>query len=104
MHIGWEIKVGDILVIASMLGTVLALAVRTGGVHQTILFMQQEISSLKRATERITELLTQIAVQESRLNAQSDRLNTLDKRIEDLRRCDGFIAGTRGVDREFGDR
>lgn len=102
MNISWEIKVGDVLVVASMIGTMLALAVRTGGVHKTIDFMQREIQELKTTTGKIAEVLVSLAVQDSRLNAQSERLNTLDRRIEDLRRGDGFIAGSRGVDRGFG--
>jgi cell division protein FtsB len=99
--IDMSVKLGDLLVMLSLLGTCLWYAFRSGRFAESILTMQKEISELKDVAKENAKVLVELAVQQNRLDGQAARLNTLDQRIEDLRRGDGFIAGRRGVDRPY---
>ncbi len=98
--IDWQIRFGDLLVIGSLIGSILYYAFQSGKFTQSILTMKQDIIELNEFAKSMGKTLTQMAVQHSRLDAQAERLNVLDKRIEDLRHGDGFIAGRRGIERE----
>ncbi len=87
----WNIRIGDVAVIASLVGSCLFYAFRSGRFAESLLTMQKEISELKEVAKSLTVIITNQAVQTVRLDSQGDRLNILDKRIEDLRRGDGLI-------------
>lgn len=99
--IDWNVRVGDILVVLSLAGTCIFYAFRSGRFAESIVTMQSEIRELKDLAKSLAIVITAQAVQTQRLDTQGDRLNILDKRVEDLRRGDGYIAGSRGVDREY---
>lgn len=68
-------------------------AFRAGGLKQSFDSMKEDLSELKTSQEKMTKLLMQVAVQESRLDSINDRINILDNRIESLRHGHGFIVG-----------
>lgn len=99
--IEWNVRIGDILVVISMAGTFVLYAFRSGRFAESITTMQREIKELKDVARGLAAVVTQQAVQTTRLDTQGDRLNILDKRIEDLRKGDGYIQGSRGVNKEY---
>lgn len=51
-----------------------------------------EISELKEDVKVVSRLLTDVAVQDQRLNTIDKRLEVLDRRYEDLRHGRGFVT------------
>jgi uncharacterized membrane protein len=88
MIVDWNVRFGDILIVLSLVGTCLLFAFRSGQVAKSIEVMQKEISELKEVTKSLAAILTQQAVVSVRLDAHADRLNMLDKRIEDIKRAE----------------
>lgn len=99
--IDWNIRFGDLLVVASMGGAGIVYAFRSGRFAETVTSMQKEIKELKEITKAIAAVVTAQAVHTTRLDNQGERLNILDKRVEGLRRGHGFIRGHKGIDGEY---
>lgn len=99
--IEWNIRVGDILVVMSLAGSILFYAFRSGQFAESIKTMQREIRDLKDVAKQLASVITENAVMSNRLNTAADRLNIMDKKIEDLRHGHGFIQGSRGIEREY---
>lgn len=95
--IDWNVRIGDILVVLSLAGTCIFYAFRSGRFAESIITMQREIRELKEVAKSLAVIITQQAVQTVRLDSQGERLNIMDKRVEDLRRGDGFILPYTGV-------
>lgn len=92
MAIDWNVRVGDIAVVASLVGTCIFYAFRSGKFAGSIEQMQKEITELKEVAKSLAVIVTQQAVASVRMDTQGERLNILDKRLEDLRRGEGFIT------------
>lgn len=101
--IDWNIRFGDLLVVASMGGAGIVYAFRSGRFAETVTGMQKEIKELKDIAKSLASFVTTQAVQSTRLDNQGERLNILDKRVEDLRRGHGYIRGHKGIDGEYSD-
>lgn len=99
--IEWNVRIGDLLVVMSLAGTCLLYAFRSGRFAESIKTMQREIKELKDVAKSLALVITAQAVQTTRQDAQAERLNILDKRVEDLRHGNGFIAGPRGIDKSY---
>lgn len=93
--IDWNIRFGDILVMVSLAGAMFIYAFRAGGLKQSFDSMKSDLNELKISQKAMTNLLTQVAVQGTRLDSMNDRINILDHRIEALRKGDGFIVTRR---------
>lgn len=63
--------------------------------------LQEQVRGIQTELKSLAHVVTQMAVQDERLNNQGQRLNDMDKKIEALRRGDGFVAGSRGVEKEY---
>lgn len=63
--------------------------------------LERQVVGIQMELKGLAVVVTTLAVQDERLNNQGQRLNEMDKKIEALRRGDGFIAGTRGVEKEY---
>lgn len=90
--IDWNFRIGDVAVIMSLVGTCIFYAFRSGRFAENILTMQKEITELKEVAKSLAVIITNQAVQTVRQDSQGERLNILDKRVEDLRRGEGFIV------------
>jgi hypothetical protein len=95
----WNIGIGDILTLCSALIVAGSLMFRGG---QTLTKLQiamenalAEIAELKKEVAQMGKVLTQLAVQE-------ERLSMLTRWYDELRRGQGFVRGTHGIDREYG--
>lgn len=74
---------------------------REGHASQLAQGITDEIADMKDELKKLATVITTLAVQNERLDNQASRLNTIDSKLEALRRGDGFVAGARGVEREF---
>lgn len=92
MIINWTINFGDLIVLVTILGSVVTLLVRFGGIMHGYKEMEKDITHLQGMMEKITDILIQLSTQKERLDSQGARLNMMDQRLEDLRRGDGFIV------------
>lgn len=90
--IDWNVRIGDILVVLSLAGTCIFYAFRSGRFAESIVTMQREIRELKEVAKSLAVIITQQAVQTVRLDSQGERLNMMDKRLEDLRDGKGWIT------------
>ena|ERR1700742_705706 len=90
--IDWNIRIGDIAVVASLALTSVGYAIKFGKITGVIETMQEQMKDLKG-------VVTTLAVQKERLDSQSKRLNVIDERIEDLRNGRGYVMNRkqRGV-------
>lgn len=64
----------------------------------------EEVREMKEELRGLSKVITEQAVQSNRLDNMDDHLASLDKRIEDLRRGDGWVHGRRGIDGEYGNK
>jgi hypothetical protein len=92
--IDWNIRFGDILVVASLIGTVLVFAFKTGAFTESVNAMKKEIEGLRTIAESISEVLGIISVQKK-------EIEFLWKTIDELKRGRGWIQGDRGVNGEY---
>ena len=85
---------GGVLVLIKLNNNVLTLNTNMGSLQNDVGGMQEEI-------KKITNLMTSVAIQSTRLDGISERLNLIERRTEELRRGDGFVTGARGINREY---
>lgn len=57
----------------------------------------EEIKELKKGFEKVADILTQLAVQHTRLNSMSERVALLDQRYEELRHGEGYVLPLKPV-------
>lgn len=98
MNIDWQIRFGDIMVIASFLGGAIIYAFRTGRFAETVSTMRRDIDLATGTLGTMAATLNKIAVQEERLDAQSERMNILHRELQDIRRSH---ETNRGLDGEY---
>lgn len=90
--IEWNIRVGDLLVVASLAGTCLFYAFKSGRFAESITHMQKEIIELKEVAKSLSVIITNQAVQTVRQDSQGERLNQMDDKIERIRRGEGLTT------------
>lgn len=89
-----SVRLGDILVILSLVGSGVMYAFKSGRFAESIANMQKEIVALKEVAKTIGDVLTMVAVQKTEIkNIQDD--------IKEMKHGEGFIRGPQGIDREY---
>ena len=63
--------------------------------------MSTQIEVMQQELKGLANVVTKLAVQDERMNNQGQRINLLEAKIEALRRGEGFVAGARGVEKEY---
>lgn len=97
----WTINVGNVMVFMGVICTGFLYAFRSGKFAESIKDMKEDITDLKEITKELAKLLTTVAVHNNQMESASDRINLMDRKIEDLRKGDGFIRGRTGIDGEY---
>ena len=96
----WTVKLGDLLTVAGALFVAAAFLHKRGGqemgMQVTLESLANELRDLKDQFKTFGDTLTQVATQEV-------KINLLMKWYDELRRGDGFVRGSRGIDREYSD-
>ena len=69
----------------------------------TLKAFQKELAKMQQELSALAQVITKQAVQDERLNAQSQRMLMLEQRVEDLRRGRGYVQNHQAetVDREY---
>lgn len=97
----WTFKVGDIMTLAGALMVAAAFLYRRGGQEEgmslTLKALTKELTEMKTEFKAFSQTLEKVAVQEM-------QIGLLMKWYDELRHGDGFVRGTRGIDREYSDR
>lgn len=104
MVIDWSISIGNISILCGLICTVLLYAFRSGKFAESIAAMKEDLKQMKVVSEKLADLLTVVAVQTNRMDNTAERVNLIDKRIEDLRKGHGWITGhtdRQGIDGEY---
>lgn len=91
MPINWEINIGSILVIITMMGAAAGFVFRTGTFTETIKAMKDDIQELKESNREVSKALTSIAVQSNRQDNLERQMILIAAQVEDLRHGRGFI-------------
>ena len=63
--------------------------------------LKAELVAMQKQLEKLAEVITTQAVQTTRIDTLYSLYSSADKRIEDLRRGNGFITGRHGVEGEY---
>jgi FtsZ-binding cell division protein ZapB len=94
--IDWNVRVGDLLVLAGLGGTMMIYAFKSGRFAETIDMMQEEIEELKDTAKTIAGALTTMAVQKV-------QIERVEQDIADMKRGIGYKQdhGARTIDREY---
>jgi prefoldin subunit 5 len=66
--------------------------------------LKDDLKSVQLEIKTLADVLTKLAVQGTRIDNLSDRLNVIDRRVEELRHGQGFVRGLTGIDREYPER
>lgn len=99
MIVDWTISIGAILQVASIIiGGLLALAALRASVSE----LQKDVSAMQTELKKMGDILTSLAVTETRIDNMDTRVSVLERDARDLRRGEGFIRGHRGIDGEYG--
>src|SRR5258706_8182525 len=74
-----------------------ALVIRNDASNMTL---REQVKQIQDELKALATVITAMAVQEEKTNGLTNRMNQLDDKLERLRRGDGFVAGSRGIERE----
>ena len=92
--IDWNIRVGDILVVMSLVGTGMIFSYRTGAFTESVNAMKKELEKLSDITKTISDVLTTVAVQKK-------EIEFIREALKELQHGRGFVQGERGVNGEY---
>ena len=94
----WTIKLGDILTMGGAFVVAAAFLYRRGGqevgMRITLEALTKELTEMKTEFKSFGETLGKVAIQEM-------QIGMLMKWYDELRHGEGFVRGTRGIDREY---
>lgn len=95
----WDmnIRLGDVLVMVSFAAGALLYVFRAGGWKRDIDDMKVDMGEMKESQKQVAKLLTDVAVQNMRLNALQEQISMQMRWIDDLRRGRGFIVAPTGA-------
>ena len=92
--IDWNIRIGDMAVMASLIGAIVVFSYKTGSFTRSVEVMQKELEGLKEIAKTISQVLTTVAVQKSEIEHIREDIN-------DLKRGRGYIQGEHGINGEY---
>lgn len=86
--IDWSIRVGDILVVLSLAGALLAQATRFTG---SLSNMQKDLDRMTKANEEFSKAMTVVAVQQEQIKNLGSQVTLLARQVDDMRHGQGFV-------------
>jgi hypothetical protein len=97
-HYEWLIALGvqTVLFLAGGYGMVLKNDWSNQALKDQLLGMEEELKQLAK-------VITEKAVQSTRIDNLVSQVTMLQRNVEDLRRGNGFVRGQRGIDHEYKD-
>lgn len=101
----WTVGLSDIFTFISALVIAGAFLYRRGsGESKVEIAVTQaiaEIAELKQDVKRMGDVLVQLAVQKTELNAMKEQIVMMTKWYDELRRGTGWVQGPTGIDRQY---
>ena len=105
LNFNWTFGLGDIFTLLSGLSIAGAFLYRRGSgdskLENAVTQAVAEITELKQDVKKMGEVLVQLAVQKTELNAMKDQISMVLKWYDELRRGTGWVQGHKGVDRQY---
>lgn len=100
MVVDWTISLGSILQIGGMIvgGLIVLVTLRN-----TVSELQKDVTAVQTELRKMGDILTKMAVAETRLDNTDTRLARVESDIRDLRRGVGWVKGHHGIDGEYVD-
>lgn len=104
----WTVRFGDILTMGGAAVVALGIFYRRGasegGLIEKVDDTLKELSEMKEELKGLAKVITEQAVQQTRLNEQSRRMTMIEQWIDDLRRGKGYVQERNpniSIDREY---
>lgn len=104
----WTVRFGDVLTMGGAAVVALGIFYRRGaadgGLLEKVDDTLKELSDVKEELKGLAKVITEQAVQQTRLDEQSRRMNRIEQNIDDLRRGKGYIqerTANLPLDREY---
>jgi len=98
MQIDWTISVGSIIQVLAIAGGGMLVLV---SMRNTVSVLQRDVASIQVEIKKMGDILTKMAVAETRLDDTDMRLTNVERDLRDLRHGQGFVRGPAGIDREY---
>ena len=98
MNIDWTISVGSLIQVAAIAGGGLLVLIT---MRNTVSVLQRDVASIQIEIKKMGDILTKMAVAETRLDDTDTRLTNVERDLRDLRHGQGFVRGPAGIDREY---
>lgn len=101
----WTIKFGDVLTVVGAAFVGGSILYKRGGNEVrsglTLKSLTDEVKDMKDKLELLAKVITQLAVQDTKITNLAQQFTMLQRNVEDLRRGNGFVHGRTGVDGEY---
>ena len=96
------LKIGEITaIVGSAAAALIAVGRSTSRVELRITRQSDDITDLKNDVKELNKLMTAVALQSQRMDMLNERINMMDRRYDELRHGQGWVTGSRGIDKEY---
>lgn len=90
MSLDWNLRFGDLVVVV----TLLVYIFRAGAFTNSVSHMEKRIDTIEDTLKSLAAAMTTVAV-------QKDRIERMDRDINELRHGQGFVRGRLGIEGEY---
>jgi hypothetical protein len=98
MVIDYTISVGNIVEVGSIIGGGFAVFIT---LKNNVATLKEDVVTMQKEIQKLGEILIGMARFDEKLSNLDKRVTVHDHKIDDLQHGEGFVRGTRGVDREY---
>lgn len=92
------VTLGNLIEIASIIGGGLLVIIR---LNNNVVKLTTDVGGMQVEIKKLGDILIAQANLRGEIQGMSTRLSMAESDIRDLRKGDGFIRGTHGIDREY---
>jgi hypothetical protein len=96
--IDYTITLGNLIEIGSIIGGGLMVLIK---LNNNVVSLKTEVSGMQDEIKKLGDILIAQADIRSELKGLGTRLTTAEQDIREVKHGDGFVRGTRGIDREY---
>jgi len=98
MAIDWTISIGSLIQVVVILVGGLSVLVT---LRNTVSGLKEDVTCIQYELRKMGDILTKMAVAETRLDNADTRIAQIESDIRDLRKGVGWVRGHHGVDGEY---
>ena len=96
MTFDWTVSIGNVLTVIGFLGAAALFVFGMRGkldlFGQRLVMIERQVGVVEKQLGKLSEAMIQLAVEKTRLDGISERVNALDRRWDELRHGVGFIV------------